>query len=137
MGILNKVTDYFKRHPEIDDRLYPYYISQVSNFYFDNTDFRGGDWKNWHGGEFADQDIPEKYKYGIDTKYSVDNLSMKDLTDIVNYHDYKINTMSLSTVFFKFLHKLTTLSFYAYFSLHALLRLRATGQFPNRCCRVD
>ena len=87
--ILNKFIDYLQRHPEIDDRLYPYYISLVSNIYFGNTDFLGGDWENWHGGEFADQDIPEKYKYGIDTKYSVYNLSMKDLTDIVNYHDYK------------------------------------------------
>ena len=85
----DKFIDYLQRHPEIDDRLYPYYISRVSNIYFGNTDFLGGDWENWHGGEFADQDIPEKYKYGIDTKYSVYNLSMKDLRDIINYHDYK------------------------------------------------
>ena len=68
MGILNKVTDYFKRHPEIDDRLYPYYISQISEVYLVNTyGHEIGVWNNWHHGPYEDPKVPEKYKYGIDT----------------------------------------------------------------------
>ena len=63
LWILNKVTDYFKRHPEIDDRLYPYYIAEISNIYSFGTYNLGGGWTNWHGGEFADHDFPEKHKY--------------------------------------------------------------------------
>ena len=68
MGILNKVTDYFKRHSEIDDRLYPYYISQISEVYLVNTyGHEIGVWNNWHHGPYEDPKVPEKYKYGIDT----------------------------------------------------------------------
>ena len=89
MGILNKVTDYFKRHPEIDDRLYPYYISQISEVYLVNTyGHEIGVWNNWHHGPYEDPKVPEKNKYGIDTI----DIDEKYSKTILEYYDYKNRT---------------------------------------------
>lgn len=66
--ILNKLIDYFDRHTEIDRRLMPYYIREISDRYIINTFVHDtGMWNNWHcGPEFDYPRVPEKYKYGID-----------------------------------------------------------------------
>ena len=67
MGILKKVIDYFKRHPEIDYRLQPYYFGGISYAYIFNTfHYKSGKWYEWHhGSASADPSLPEKCKYGI------------------------------------------------------------------------
>lgn len=67
MGILKKVIDYFKRHPEIDYRLQSYYFGGISYAYIFNTfHYKSGKWYEWHhGSASADPSLPEKCKYGI------------------------------------------------------------------------
>ena len=64
--VLSNIIDYLQRHPEIDDRLYPYYISGMSEEYLVNTRGFAGDWEDWHLGPWGVQSRAEKYKYGID-----------------------------------------------------------------------
>lgn len=66
--VLNKLTDYFTRHPEVDHRLMPYYIKSVAGVYLSNTKIECyGLWNEWHATDYDKcLKMPEKYKYGID-----------------------------------------------------------------------
>ena len=92
--ILSNLIDYFERHPEIDDRLHPYYVDAIWREYFTPTycvETVLEDWHAWHWG-IGNNDIPEKNKYGIDTI----DIDEKYSKTILEYYDYKNRTKKMT-----------------------------------------